>query len=466
MNFADWEFWPRLLGVIVAWFAMKFIACGLRLPLPESFDRWALGATSLFLLGSVNALTLAIFLTLAGISIATIYALAAVPLRFRRKLLLVAVPLLFVPLVYYKYRTFLVEEVVGWSAQTFEAIAIPAGISFYTFQMVGILVDASRLPGFRPKVVDLVNFLSFFPQVVAGPIERKSNLLPQLEGFQLRVSLANLNAAAPWLALGFFYKLCLADNLSAFIDPEAMESAWPIVITTVLFGWKIYFDFCGYSLIALGLGRAIGVNLTLNFRTPYFAASINDFWRRWHVSLSYWFRDYVYIPLGGSRTRRWALNLMIVFVVSGFWHGAGFGFLLWGALHGLYCVIGHALGEKLRLPVIIRWSITLILVFVAWLPFYEIRFPVLLEKCRLLTTVSSYGVGGLINWAKGFDPADLLTLVVLVSLCLATFIAEGFSRKRGNDYGFAQSPVVIFVLVLATIWLGSSQGNEFVYFSF
>lgn len=468
MNFIEFGFWPRLIiclgiALLVRW--VVFSRTGRN---PARFDKITLAVISLYLLASVNVLTFSIFVILAALSYAGILVISRIPPSRRRLFLACYIPLLLVPLAYYKYRTFFLEQVIGWETLTLEAIAIPAGISFYTFQLIAILVDVARLPSYRPKFFDFLNFASFFPQVVAGPIERKDDLMPQMENFRLHISLANLHRATPWLALGFFYKVCLADNLSLFIDREAMASAWPVLWNTLLFGFKIYFDFCGYSLIAFGIAAALGVKLTLNFRSPYLSTNIRDFWRRWHVSLSYWFRDYVYIPLGGSQTPRWPLNLLIVFVVSGLWHGAAWSFLLWGFLHGLYCVCGHVFKARLHLPRPIGWAFTMFLVFLAWLPFYETRWDVLCSKAVLLATPSAYAPSAALAWVSSFDPAELLTMLVAVGLCLFGFLIEALSLLKDDRayYSLAENPLLVAFLVAATVLLGSAHGNEFIYFSF
>lgn len=466
MNFTDFGFWPRLIICLLIAFGLRAIASRVGRPFSPTFDKVALAATSLYLLSCVDMLTFGIFLLLATMAYVGIIAVSAIPMEKRRLFLAAYIPLLLLPLIYYKYKTFLVEEVFGWEKQTFHAIAIPAGISFYTFQKIAILVDVARLKAYRPKLLDFANFAAFFPQVVAGPIERKDELMPQMENFRLKLTWANLNTAAPWLALGFFYKLCLADNLSPFIDREAMSSAWPIIWNTFLFGLKIYFDFCGYSLIALGIARALGVTLTLNFRSPYLSTTVRDFWRRWHVSLSYWFRDYVYIPLGGSRTRFWALSLLLVFLLSGVWHGAGWCFLLWGVLHGIYCVVGHTLKNRFALPSFIGWLSTMVLVFFAWLPFYETRWHVLLQKLELLITPAAYSLHSLSAYLHSFDPTRLVTMSAAAGLCILALFLEIFSARKGTYYSYAAHPVVTALLVAATVWLGSSKGNAFVYFSF
>ncbi|MDB6076674.1 MAG: Peptidoglycan O-acetyltransferase [Akkermansiaceae bacterium] len=466
MNFTELAFWPRLLaGLLLITLVRLFIPkVGQAV---SRYDRCALAALSLWLLSCVGLLTTAIFAAVFTITWAILLLMFRLPPERRKWLLWPGLCLLCAPLAYYKYRVFLMSDVLGLRERAFYELAIPAGISFYTLQKVGMLIDASKLPHWRPRFLDYANFASFFPLVVAGPIERKADLFPQMESFSFQWSWSRLTAGLPWIALGFFYKLCLADNLSAFINKDLMDSAWPILLCTFLFGLKIYFDFCGYSLIALGLAKCLGVDLTLNFRSPYWSGSISQFWRRWHISLSYWLRDYVYFPLGGSRTKRWALNLMAVFVLSGIWHGAGWGFLIWGALHGFFSVVAHQLKGRVRLPWLLGWGLTSVCVFLAWLPFYETRLPILREKAAVLLTPSAYSLSGLTGYLKSYDSGNLVTLVAAISLCLTAIAFEGLSRlRKKDDYAFAMHPLTIALCIACTILLGASEGNEFVYFSF
>jgi alginate O-acetyltransferase complex protein AlgI len=466
MNFTDFGFWPRFLICLAVVWTIKGMAAWGGKELPSEFDRIALAFISLYLLSCVGLLTFSIFILLAFLAFLGIHLISCIRESHRTLFLSFYIPIVLLPLIYFKYRSFLAEQVLGWSKDTFDAILIPAGISFYTFQKIAILVDAARLPNYRPRLLDFVNFAGFFPQVVAGPIERKDELMPQMEQFRFTWKRENLDGAAHWLALGFFYKICLADNLSPFINRDDMSSAWPILFTTFLFGLKIYFDFCGYSLIALGLARLLGVTLTLNFRSPYLSHNIRDFWRTWHVSLSYWFRDYVYIPLGGSRTKYWWAGLLLVFLLSGIWHGAGWCFLLWGALHGIYCVVSHALKDKIRLPNPAGWAITMVLVFAAWLPFYETRGEVLWDKIVILCSPSSYSLQLLHSYVKSFDSWHYLPICALMVLVSLTFLAEGISARRKTYYDFANHPAAIVALIAMTVWFGSTKGNDFIYFSF
>ncbi len=217
------------------------------------------------------------------------------------------------------------------------SLLLPAGISFYTFQTLGYVIDVYR-GRLQPEqhLGYYALFVSFFPQLVAGPIERSTDLLPQLRDPARRPDLGGLL----YILRGFVKKLLLADTAAVFVDAvyanPAQATGPAALLATVLFAWQIYWDFSGYSDIAVGAAALVGVKLSRNFDHPYRADSLRDFWHRWHVSLTRWFTDYVYIPLGGSRCGavRWAVNTMVVFLLSGLWHGAALHFVVWGAVHG------------------------------------------------------------------------------------------------------------------------------------
>lgn len=230
--------------------------------------------------------------------------------------------------------------VLGYQAQSINLI-LPIGISFYTFQAMSYSIDVFRghaAP--EPHLGRVATFIAFFPQLVAGPIERATNLLPQFREMQ-RFDAARAVDGLRLILWGFFKKVVIADRLAIYVnavynDVQA-HSGLTLWIATFFFAFQIYCDFSAYSDIAIGTARILGFRLMENFRQPYLARSVREFWGRWHISLSTWFRDYVYIPLGGNRVslRRNLLNLMIVFLLSGLWHGAGWTFIFWGGLHGL-----------------------------------------------------------------------------------------------------------------------------------
>lgn len=236
---------------------------------------------------------------------------------------------------------------------------LPVGISFYTFQAVGYVIDVYRHDVEAERnIIDYALFVSFFPQLVAGPIERSKNLLSQIKDIRKKnlFQYENVVSGFGLMLWGLFMKMVIADRAAIFVDTVFNNyyalGAVELAAGAVMFSIQIYADFAGYSSVAIGAARVMGIKLMENFETPYFATSISDFWRRWHISLSFWFRDYVYIPLGGNRKGkvRKYINLLVTFLVSGLWHGASWSFVAWGLLHGIYQVIGGVtapLKEKL-----------------------------------------------------------------------------------------------------------------------
>ncbi|MCS4136398.1 MBOAT family O-acyltransferase [Salinibacter ruber] len=234
---------------------------------------------------------------------------------------------------------------LGWEAPVLDVL-LPVGISFYTFQTLAYTIDVYRDQQ-EPEhhLGRFALYVSFFPQLVAGPIERSQRLLPQFREAK-EFDYQRVVDGLKLMLWGFFKKLVIADRLALYVNevygaPEA-HGAWPALVATYFFAFQIYCDFSGYSDIAIGAAQVMGYDLMENFRRPYHAKSINEFWHRWHISLSTWFRDYLYIPLGGNRVSegRWYFNLFTVFVISGLWHGAAWTFVVWGALHGGYLIVG------------------------------------------------------------------------------------------------------------------------------
>lgn len=261
------------------------------------------------------------------------------------------------PLLFFKYYDFWINlgdplfvRILPESFyQTFIHLIMPVGISFYTFQLVGYLVDVYRGKQSAEKnLLHYALFAAFFPKLIEGPIERSHTLLPQIKSIEsLRVFDYDRIALGLYeIVWGLFLKMVLADRISAFINPlfENVSSlgSIPLIAASLGYTFQLYFDFSGYMFLILGVARCFGFTLLENFNAPYLAVSTSDFWQRWHISLSSWLRDYVYIPLGGSRVSRGRhlFNIMAVMFVSGLWHGASWNFVVWGLLHGLYQVIG------------------------------------------------------------------------------------------------------------------------------
>ena len=301
-------------------------------------------------------------------------------------------------LLFFKYGNFLIASLdrglellhIGSVDQRFYFL-LPVGISFYTFQALGYTIDVYR--GDVRAETNLIRyalFVSFFPQLVAGPIERSKNLLSQMQNIA-EIKLWNARRVTSGTILmiwGFFVKMVIADRAAVLVntvfDNYRMYGSTELVLAAVFFALQIYCDFGSYSLIAIGAAKIMGFELMENFNTPYFACSIRDFWSRWHISLSTWFRDYLYIPLGGNRRGRVrkSVNIMIVFLASGLWHGADWSYVVWGGIHGAYQVIGDYLASfrekcirKLRVNTacfswkFLQTTVTFILVVFAWIFF-------------------------------------------------------------------------------------------------
>jgi alginate O-acetyltransferase complex protein AlgI len=469
MNFAEFRFWFYLaciLGLVLAVRPIVVRASGRRDASIGRYDRTAILIVGLFLLGCVSVTTLGIFLFVCVITYVGLFLFLKGKGLHRYAFLVVLVPLQLLPLLYYKYSHFLVNGVLQAEIPGLSELIIPAGLSFYTFQVVGFVVDTVIHKHPLPRFLDFMNFAGFFPQIVAGPIERRENFLPQMERFRFRWDPKAVDEGAAWIVIGLFFKVCLADNLAVHFDPRPTDNPFLIWLNNIIFGFRIYYDFAGYSFIALGVARCLGINLTLNFASPYVSGDAQEFWRRWHITLSTWFRDYVYLPLGGSRTKSWALSILIVFTVSGIWHGAGWNFILWGLLWGLMLLIFHVC-KRLRVPRFLGWFLTMVGAFFAWLCFYETRADVLFAKMGTLVNPMAYTVDNWRMFMAVLEPGDAFVLGAYLILAMLTLILELLSlRFHGEPYAAFRRPLALFLMVVMIVLLAPSEDNDFIYFAF
>ena len=467
MNFAESRFWGLLaagmmLIVLFRWALARWLRTR-----RDEFDKVALFSLGLFLLLCVSWVTFIIFLVVAILSYVGLKWILQQDPRTWRGYLFILIPLQLAPLFYYKYANFAVNEVVGLNFPSLRHLIIPVGISFYTFQKVAFVVDTLVFKQPLPRFLNYLNFAGFFPQIVAGPIERRKDLLPQMEAFRFRWEPDRMNEGAARIALGLFFKMCLADNLAGFFDPSSVTNAYQIWLQNLIFGLRIYYDFAGYSLIALGLACMLGVRLTLNFASPYCSTSTVEFWRRWHITLSQWFRDYLYVPLGGGRVRWWAFNVALVFVVSGAWHGAGWNFILWGAIHGVALTVNRLFGRRLKLPPGFGWALTMLTAFCAWLGFYETRTSVLLTKFRTLLNPHAYGGAAMRDVMHQLYSSTGFVLMGFFLLTVGVLVLEWQSiARRDTPYYYLYKPAVLVGLVILTVILAPAKSNGFIYFAF
>jgi len=281
--------------------------------------------------------------------------------KLKKTFLVISIVSTLMVLMIFKYLNFLTENLsmlcaqLGIERRWVTHIILPIGLSFHTFQSMSYVIEVYRGNQKAERHFGYYSlYVMFFPQLVTGPIERPGNLLRQLhekKTFQYE----NISKGMRLIIYGLFIKMVVADNLGAYVDmvyadPSSYNS-WSVMLAMAFYCFQIYGDFFGYSTIALGAAKLMGFDISDNFRTPYMAKSIAEYWQRWHISLSTWFRDYVYIPMGGSRVRfgKWALNIMTVFVLSGIWHGANWTYLLWGFSHGLLHIVEKALRKRMPL---------------------------------------------------------------------------------------------------------------------
>ncbi|MDY6783398.1 MAG: MBOAT family O-acyltransferase [Cyanobacteriota bacterium] len=413
-----------------------------------------------------------------------------------KTLLIVGVGFNLALLGYYKYADFFLSSLGGLLPVTFDRLNIflPLAISFYTFTQIAYLVDAYRgeTKEYQYDLFSYTLFISFFPQLIAGPILRYNELLPQFRRLRnFCFNPKNMAMGVTLFILGLFKKVAIADNLSPWVAPVfdnasnvTFLEAW---VGALAYTFQLYFDFSGYSDMAIGLGWMFNINLPLNFNSPYKSISIIDFWRRWHITLSHFLRDYLYIPLGGNRlgkARQYA-NLILTMLLGGLWHGAGWTFIIWGGLHGLFLVINH-LWRRLSivLPKMLGWILTFVAVVNSWVVFRAPTFSAggaILQTMwgiKPLTVPSAYQgllkpVSGILNlkfqsWQDliyfpelGGQKSVLVLLGLLIFVVVVPNTHEVMNKFKPSLW------IAIAVGTLATFcFLSLNRVSEFLYFQF
>jgi len=399
-------------------------------------------------------------------------------------------------LAVFKYYNFFLENINEASLSFFDkatalrylGIALPIGLSFHTFQAMSYTFEVyyGRQKAERNFGIYAL-YVMFYPQLVAGPIERPQNILHQFHTKQY-FNYSNLSTGLRMMIWGLFKKVVIADNLAglvniAYANPEE-HSGMTLLLTSYFFAFQIYCDFSGYSDMAIGAARVMGYDLMENFRVPYLSASIKEFWGRWHISLSSWFRDYLYIPLGGNRVgkTRWMLNLFLVFLISGIWHGANWTYVIWGALHGLYLMIailkdgwferkGIVVSEKNKFIQIFNVFITFQLAVFAWIFF---RANSLDDAFTIIKTIGQgeYSIQSFIDsiTVLAEDPKNFSRTLFIMLLMVVFYLVDPIMDKIIKGRVLLSKPYVKYILysfIIASIILFGFFGEvTFIYFQF
>lgn len=378
---------------------------------------------------------------------------------------------------FFKYYNFFIESwvdlfsSVGYEFQSTWTLQVilPVGISFYTFQTLSYSIDIYR-GKLKPTrdFIAFAAFVSFFPQLVAGPIERATNLVPQFLK-KRTFTYKTFSYGIKLMIWGFFLKLVVADRAAIYVDAVYNNvdnhDGLTFIAATVLFAFQIYGDFAGYSLIAIGVSKLFGFELMTNFRRPYFSASVSEFWTRWHISLSTWFRDYLYIPLGGNRVGkfRWLFNLFITFLISGLWHGANWTFVIWGALNGLYLILEIVVFKKKRKG-LFNVLFTFILINFSWIFFRanSIENAFYIIK-KVFTSPGHLYIG------SGDDiTASLYATLAIAILLIVEMKKEYFDTifSISNNKFELVRLIGYAVLIYIILYFGVFGKSQFIYFQF
>jgi alginate O-acetyltransferase complex protein AlgI len=382
----------------------------------------------------------------------------------KKLFLIIGISLLLGLLLYFKYANFIALNL----KLSLEKIHLPLGISFFVFQAISYLIDIYRkeLPA-QKNILTFAMYKSFFPQLIAGPIVRYKDIANDIE--KRKISLSNFALGSEKFIYGFAQKVLIANTIGQISDKIFQLPITELSSITAWFGalcymFQIYYDFCGYSNMAIGMAKMFGFNFKENFNYPYTATSITDFWRRWHISLSTWFRDYVYIPLGGNRVsvRRNYLNLYLVFILCGLWHGASWNFLIWGLWHGTFLAIEKK-GTTIKLPKILNHVYVWLVVLIGWVIFRIEEFSSIIAYLKVMFNLSNYDRAIRIEEFYSIKLLIVLIFAILLSFPTWNYSQKIFTEKVRNIISIAS---IGCILLLSLFNLAENSFNPFIYFRF
>jgi len=397
-------------------------------------------------------------------------------------------------LVYFKYFVLIVTTIDNLfkANLSIPQIALPIGISFYTFQGMSYVIDVYRCEGkikedgsvdslVQKNFINLALYISMFPQLIAGPIVRYTDIKDSLK--DRKTNLDNFSKGTERFIVGLAKKVMLANTVGEIADKifasdmnyVGSSVAW---LGAICYTLQIFYDFSGYSDMAIGLGKIFGFDFMENFNYPYISKSITEFWRRWHISLSSWFRDYLYIPLGGNRRGNVYVNLLIVFLATGIWHGAAWGFLIWGLWHGLFMLIERALRKKninVKLPGIIKWIYTMLVVVLGWVLFKLEELPLALSYIGIMFHINT---GDYTAFSLRYYLDNKMIFLMIMAVIVAIPWAQVLPRRTSNIISsiaiaqpdtilcYVRRIVLMILLMLSMIFIVNSTYSPFIYFRF
>ncbi|MBQ2986149.1 MAG: MBOAT family protein [Tyzzerella sp.] len=388
-------------------------------------------------------------------------------------------------LFYFKYFGFFVDTLANLFHKTWQInIALPIGISFYTFQGLSYIIDVYREDIDKAETIvvqrnyiKLATYISMFPQLIAGPIVRYRDILPYLE--KRETSFSRFADGVEFFIRGLAKKVIFA-NLLGQVATDIMEVDVTMISTTsawlgaICYMLQIFYDFSGYSDMAIGLGKMFGFEFMTNFNYPYISKTVGEFWRRWHISLSQWFRDYLYIPLGGNRRGNVYFNLLVVFLATGVWHGAAWGFILWGLWHGAFMLLERVIQKstiKLRIPALLKWLYTMLVVLFGWVLFRLVSVTSTMEFISIMLGVTKNTfVRYDLTWY--FNNRTIFVFVLSVLFCFPwkQIVISRFPKivtvLESDIFVFLKRIVLLVVLIVCFLFITNSTYNPFIYFRF
>ncbi|MEH7247112.1 MBOAT family O-acyltransferase [Neobacillus niacini] len=399
--------------------------------------------------------------------------------KYRRTSLAVGIIFLIGMLGVYKYYDFAMSFIPDRYFSSYRTLdlPIPPGISFFIFSSVSYLIDIYRQKGkLKPGLIDTALYISFFPKLIMGPITLFSNFYDQISNRV--ITLEKVRNGLVRFCYGFALKVIIADPLGAVVNEIFTQVEFGITTSTawtgvLLYSLQIYFDFLGYSVMAIGIALCFGFELGKNFNYPYISTSITEFWRRWHISLSTWFRDYLYIPLGGNRRGNVYVNVMIVFLATGIWHGASWTFIVWGIIHGICNIFEKYMSDKpiyQKTPVILKWLVTTFIIGIGWLLFRSPTFSFFIDYMAIM-----FGQKDSISteMSTSFFMTSKIMFTTLIAIVLSFPVIPLIKERFGSIYKNAdvvntavQNIFALAMLIIGVLYMVNSTYSPFIYFQF